>query len=61
MLDKNKKLITEINSKKAKEMINDDIISGGMIPKVNNCAARTKIQKTARKNLRNKKKLPKSS
>jgi len=37
VLDKNKKLITEINSKKAKEMINDDIISGGMIPKVNNC------------------------
>ena len=37
VLDKSKKLITEINSKKAKEMINDDIISGGMIPKVNNC------------------------
>ena len=37
VLDKNKKLITEINSKKAKEMINNDIISGGMIPKVNNC------------------------
>ena len=37
VLDKNKKLITEINSKKAKEMINDEIISGGMIPKINNC------------------------
>ena len=37
VLDKNKKLITEINSKKAKEMINNDIISGGMIPKINNC------------------------
>ena len=37
VLDKNKKLITEINSKKAKEMINDEIISGGMLPKVNNC------------------------
>ena len=37
MLDKNKKLITEINSKKAKEMINDEIISGGMLPKINNC------------------------
>ena len=37
VLDKNKKLITEINSTKAKEMINSDIISGGMIPKVNNC------------------------
>jgi len=37
VLDKNKKLITEINSKKSKEMINNDIISGGMIPKINNC------------------------
>ena len=37
VLDKNKKLITEINSKKAKEMIDNDIISGGMIPKINNC------------------------
>ena len=37
VLDKHKKLITEINSKKAKEMINSDIISGGMIPKINNC------------------------
>ena len=37
VLDKNKKLITEINSKKAKEMINVNIISGGMIPKINNC------------------------
>ena len=37
VLDKNKKLITEINSKKAKEMINNDIISGGMMPKINNC------------------------
>ena len=37
VLDKNKKLVTEINSKKAKEMINNNIISGGMIPKINNC------------------------
>ena len=37
VLEKNKKLITEINSKKAKEMINNKIISGGMIPKINNC------------------------
>ena len=37
VLDKNKKLINEINSKKAKEMIDNDIISGGMIPKINNC------------------------
>jgi len=37
VLDKDKKLITEINSKTAKEMINNNIISGGMIPKINNC------------------------
>ena len=37
VLDKNKILIPEINSQKAKEMINEDIISGGMIPKINNC------------------------
>jgi acetylglutamate kinase len=37
VLDKNNKLITEINSIKAKEMIDGEIISGGMIPKINNC------------------------
>ena len=37
VLDKKKKLISEINSKKAKEMISKGIISGGMIPKINNC------------------------
>ena len=37
VLDEDKKLITEINSKKAKEMIIKDTISGGMIPKINNC------------------------
>ena len=37
VLDKNNKLITEINSIKAKEMIDGKIISGGMIPKINNC------------------------
>ena len=37
VLDEDKKLITEINSKKAKEMISKDTISGGMIPKINNC------------------------
>ena len=37
VLDKDKNLISEINSSKANEMINNDIISGGMIPKVNNC------------------------
>ncbi len=37
VLDKNKELISEINSNKAKKMINDEIITGGMIPKINNC------------------------
>jgi acetylglutamate kinase len=37
VLDKNKKLISEINSEQAKQMITDEIISGGMIPKINNC------------------------
>jgi acetylglutamate kinase len=37
VLDKNKNLISEINSKKIKELIEDDTISGGMIPKINNC------------------------
>ena len=37
VLDKDKNLISEINSIKAKEMINEEIISGGMIPKINNC------------------------
>ena len=37
VLDKKKELISEINSKKAKEMISEGIISGGMIPKINNC------------------------
>ena len=37
VLDNEKKLIPEINSKKAKELINQEVISGGMIPKINNC------------------------
>jgi len=37
VLDNEKKLIPEINSKKAKELINEEVISGGMIPKINNC------------------------
>ena len=37
VLDKDKKLIPEINSDQAKKMILDSVISGGMIPKVNNC------------------------
>ena len=37
VLNKEKILIAEINSGQAKQMINDKIISGGMIPKINNC------------------------
>jgi len=37
VLDEDNKLIVEIDSAKAKEMINGGIISGGMIPKINNC------------------------
>ena len=37
VLDNEKKLIPEINSKKAKELIDQEVISGGMIPKINNC------------------------
>ena len=37
VIDKNKKLISEINSKIAQEMIKDGTIIGGMIPKINTC------------------------
>ena len=37
VLDNEKKLTPEINSSQAKQMIDDDVISGGMIPKINNC------------------------
>ena len=37
VLDNEKKLIPEINSNKAKELINQKVVSGGMIPKINNC------------------------
>jgi len=37
VLNKDKKLISEINSETAKDMINDQSISGGMIPKINTC------------------------
>ncbi|MDB9930701.1 acetylglutamate kinase [Candidatus Pelagibacter sp.] len=37
VLDSEKKLIPEINSKKANELIDQEIISGGMIPKIKNC------------------------
>ncbi len=37
VLDKDKKLLTEINSEQTLKMISDGIILGGMIPKINNC------------------------
>ena len=37
VLDNEKKLIAEINSNEAKKLIDQKIISGGMIPKVENC------------------------
>jgi acetylglutamate kinase len=37
VLDNEKKLIPEIDSQKAKELIDQEVISGGMIPKINNC------------------------
>ena len=37
VLDKNKKLIPEIDSLIAEKMLNDGDISGGMIPKINTC------------------------
>ena len=37
VLDNEKKLISEISSKKVMELIKDETISGGMIPKINTC------------------------
>ena len=37
VLNKDRKLISEINSDQAKLMIKDGTISGGMIPKIDNC------------------------
>ena len=37
VLDGNKKLIPEIDSQSIKDLINNDIVTGGMIPKINNC------------------------
>jgi len=37
VLDSNKKLISEINSESINELINSEIVTGGMIPKINNC------------------------
>ena len=37
VLDNDKKLIPEINSNSIKNLIDNDIVTGGMIPKINNC------------------------
>ena len=37
VLDNNKNLIPEINSESIKDLIDNETISGGMIPKINNC------------------------
>jgi len=37
VLDKKKNLITEISSSKILDMIKDEVITGGMIPKINTC------------------------
>ena len=37
VLDGNKKLISEINANKVKDLIKNGTISGGMIPKIKNC------------------------
>ena len=37
VLDNEKKLIPEINTSKANKLIDQEVISGGMIPKINNC------------------------
>ena len=37
VLDNNKKLIPEINSNSVKDLIDNETVTGGMIPKINNC------------------------
>ena len=37
VLDNDKKLIPEINSKSIKDLIDSETVTGGMIPKINNC------------------------
>ena len=37
VLDKDKKLIEEISSSEIIEMVNNETITGGMIPKINTC------------------------
>ena len=42
VLNKEKKLISEISSSKILEMIKDGTITGGMIPKINTCSRLSK-------------------
>jgi acetylglutamate kinase len=37
VLDNDKKLIPEINSNSIKDLIDNETVTGGMIPKINNC------------------------
>ena len=37
VLDNNNKLILEINSQSIQDLINNETVTGGMIPKINNC------------------------
>ena len=37
VLDENKKLISEINSNSIKDLVDNEVVTGGMIPKINNC------------------------
>jgi len=37
VLDRDKKLIPEINSKSIRDLIDSETVTGGMIPKINNC------------------------
>ncbi len=37
VLDYNQKLIPEINSNSIKDLIDNEVVTGGMIPKINNC------------------------
>ena len=37
VIDRNNKLVSEITPDVAKKMINEEVIKGGMIPKINTC------------------------
>ena len=37
VLDGNKNLVPEINSNSIKDLIDNEVVTGGMIPKINNC------------------------